>query len=135
MRAEAAALDEHLWETHLQVAELAAFRDRQVGSWRGVRWDLAPGPALLLGGAWSEPELRWSLEAAARECGWPREPELLRGLAAWMLPHLHCKSIKIKEWGGWQLVPSRENTGRPGHGARSGQGLLLPWALIRQPGS
>jgi tRNA(Ile)-lysidine synthetase-like protein len=138
MRAEAPALDAHLWETHLQVAELAAFRDRQVASWRGARWDLAPdmgsGPALLLGGPWTEPELRWSLEAAAREAGWPREPDLLRGLAAWMLPHLGHRPGKEKAWGGWRLRPSCEKTGGPGHGARSGEGLLLAWALIRELG-
>ena len=132
MRAEAPALDAHLWETHLQVAELAALRDRQVASWRGVRWELAPGPALLLDGAWTEPELRWSLEAAARQCGWPREPDLLRGMTAWMLPHLQRKPNNYKEWGGWRLGPSCGKTGRPDHGAPSGPGLLLPWALIRQ---
>jgi len=134
MRAEAPALDEHLWETHLQVAELAAFRDRQVASWRGERWDLAPGPApaLLLGGGWAEPELRWALEAAARACGWPREPELLRGLTAWMLPHLGRKPGKGKSWGGWRLQPSTAPGGGPGHGARPGQSLLLPWTLLRQ---
>jgi len=137
MRAEAAALDEHLWETHLQVAELVAFRDRQVAAWRGTRWDLAlePRPVLLLARGWAEPELRWSLEAAARACGWPREPDLLRDLSAWMLPHLQRKPGKWKEWGGWRLEPSCEKTGPPAHGARPDQGLLLPWALSRQVGS
>ena len=137
MRAEAAALDEHLWETHLQVAELVAFRDRQVAAWRGTRWDLVlePRPVLLLGRGWAEPELRWSLEAAARACGWPREPDLLRDLSAWMLPHLQRKPGKCKEWGGWRLEPSGEKTGQPAHGAQPGQGLLLPWALSRQVGS
>ncbi len=134
MRAEAAALDEHLWETHLQVAELLALRDRQVEAWRGTRWELvlAPRPALLLSRAWTEPELRWSLEAAARACGWPREPDLLRDLTAWVLPHLQRKSPKSKEWGGWRLERSCEKTGVPDHGAQAGQGLLLPWVLLRQ---
>lgn len=134
MRAEAPALDAHLWETHLQVAELAAFRDRQVASWRGARWELLPGPppVLLLGDGWAEPELRWTLEAAARACGWPREPELLRGLTAWMRPHLQRKPGKCKSWGGWWLEPASANTGRPAHGAQPGQSLLLPWALRPQ---
>jgi tRNA(Ile)-lysidine synthetase-like protein len=132
MRAEAPALDQHLWETHRQVAELSAFRDAQVGAWRGERWtvQLQPRPALLLGGPeqrWLEPELRWTLEAAARECRWPREPDLLRDLAAWMLPHLGRKLPrkpgKFKEWGGWRL----ENGA---HGP-SAQGRLFPWALAR----
>jgi len=127
MRAEAPALDVHLWETHLQVAELAAFRDRQVAAWRSGRWDLqaAPGPALLLGGpeqAWREPELRWVLEAACREQAWPREPDLLRDLTAWLLPHLQRRvrpaDGKFKQWGGWRL----ERAGSP-----------LPWALTRNP--
>ncbi len=136
MRAEAPALDRHLWETHLQVAELAGFRDRQVEAWRGARWDLAlePRPVLLLGRNWEEPELRWTLEAACRACGWPREPELLRDLAAWMLPHLRRKPGKQKTWGGWQLEGAIEKTGTPAHSARAGQGLLLPWALLRLGG-
>jgi tRNA(Ile)-lysidine synthetase-like protein len=134
MRAEAPALDQHLWETHLQVAELAGFRDRQVESWRGTRWELRlePGPALLLGRNWTETELRWSLEAAARACGWPREPDLLRDLTAWILPNLQNKSRKCKSWGGWTLERTLEKTAAPAHGARPSQGLLLPWALLRQ---
>jgi tRNA(Ile)-lysidine synthase len=137
MRAEAPALDRHLWETHLQVAELAAFRDRQVASWQGSRWDLVlePRPTLLLASDWSEPELRWSLEAAARAFGWPREADLLRDLTAWMLPHLRRKSAKHKEWGGWRLERTCEKTGLPAHGAQASQGLLLPWALFRQVSS
>jgi tRNA(Ile)-lysidine synthetase-like protein len=133
MRAEAPALDRHLWETHLQVAELADFRDQQVASWRGVRWELAPAPrpVLLLGRSWAEPELRWALEAAARACGWPREADLLRDLAAWMLPHLRRKPGKCKIWGGWRLEPVLEKTDPSAHGAQPGQGLLLPWALLR----
>ncbi|MGA2080703.1 MAG: tRNA lysidine(34) synthetase TilS [Holophaga sp.] len=116
MRAEAPALDLHLWETHLQVAELAGFRDLQVAAWRGTRWEAAaaalreeagePRPALLLAGPWREPELRWALEAACRTCLWPREPDLLRDLAAWMLPHLHRKAVNTKQWGSWRLVPA-----------------------------
>jgi tRNA(Ile)-lysidine synthase len=122
MRAEAPALDGHLWETHRQVAELITFRDGQVRAWRGQRWEvrLDPAPALLLGGrdqAWLEPELRWALEAACRDCGWPREPDLLRDLARWMLPHLRRQPGKFKEWGGWRLGP-----GAPGR---------FSWTLVK----
>jgi len=89
-------------------------------------------PALLLARSWDERELRWCLEAAFRACGWPREPDLLRDMAAWMLPHLHRKPGKHKVWGGWRLEPSLEKTGALDHGARPGQGLPLPWVLLRQ---
>jgi tRNA(Ile)-lysidine synthetase-like protein len=131
MRAEAPALDAHLWETHLQVAELAGFRDLQVDSWRGRRWEALPapgeGPAMLLAGPWREPELRWALEAACRVCAWPREPALLRDLAAWMLPHLHRKSVKSKEWGGWILSPGILS--RNGETVQAG---VWAWILVRR---
>ena len=108
MRLEASALDLHLWETHRQVAELAALRDAQVASWRGGRWDVAQDPARIrLRGAWTEAELRWSLEAAFRELDWHREAELLRDLSSWLLPHLSRRSRKSKTWGGWQLETER----------------------------
>lgn len=127
LRAEAPALDRHLWETHLQVAELVAFRDQQVLAWRGARWALRPGPALLLAGpgGWDEPALRWTLEAACRDCDWPRAPDLLRDLAAWMLPHLGRKPGKVKRWGGWRLEPGTPAGAVPAAG--------WPWALRRDP--
>jgi len=130
MRAEAVALDEHLWETHRQVAELVAFRDRHVASWRGTRWDLllVPGPMLLLDGQWEERELRWTLEAAFRDCQWPREPDLLRDLSAWMLPHLHRKPGKIKQWSDWRLQPAALDP------ALASPGRLMRWALLRREG-
>lgn len=102
IREEAPAFDRHLWETHAQVAELKAFRDRLVASWRGTRWELEAG-ALRLEGPTSPEELRWILEGAFREAGWLRESELLRGLADWASPHLARRSRKPKTWGGWQL--------------------------------
>ena len=104
LREEAPALDAHLWETHRQVQELIDFRTALVASWRSTRWDLRPAPpAVQLRGAWTEPELRWALEAAFREAGWPREASLLHALAAWALPHLGRRSRKSKTWGGWRL--------------------------------
>ena len=133
MRAEAPALDLHLWETHLQVRELLVFRDQSVGSWRGTRWQVRPGPSLVLGGAWEEPELRWTLEAACRECLWPREADLLRDLAAWMLPHLARRPGKTKEWGGWRLEAAATSGVLP-PGGLSGRSTLESWALSRMMG-
>jgi tRNA(Ile)-lysidine synthase TilS/MesJ len=104
-RQEAPALDLHLWETHRQVAEVAALRDGQVAAWRGSRWKPAEAPArLLLRGTFDEVELRWVLEAASRELGWPREAGQLRDLSAWLQPHLGRRSRKPKTWGGWRLA-------------------------------
>ena len=104
MRQESPALDQHLWETHLQVAELVALRDAQVEAWRGPRWSLAEEPSrLLLRGTWREGELRWVLEAAFKAMDWHREAGLLRDLSTWLLPHLTRRSRKPKGWGGWKL--------------------------------
>jgi len=131
MRAEAPALDEHLWETHLQVAELVAFRDRHVRAWRGQRWEVRrePGPALVLRGGWDEGELRWALEAGFRECLWSREPDLLRDLAAWMLPHLRRRPGKPKAWGGWRLQGAARD---PGPATVGGQDRMVDWMLLRE---
>lgn len=105
MRLEAPALDQHLWETHLQVEELKAFQEEHVRAWRGSRWEAAGGsePRVLVTGPWVERDLRWVLEAAFRELDWPREAQALRALAAWMLPHACRKHGKRKTWGLWQL--------------------------------
>ena len=121
LRLEAPALDEHLWETHLQVAELRAFRDQQVSAWRGSRWlprpadaPLGLAPGVLLAGAWTESELRLALEAAFRELDWPRQAQLLRDLSAWMWPHTLRKSAKDKYWGSYHLQATPENQFRSG---------------------
>lgn len=123
MRREAPALDEHLWETHLQVEELTRFKDRQVEAWRGTRWATAEG-ALLLARGWTEPELRWVLDAALLDLRWPREAALLRDLAAWLRPHLERRPGKAKTWGGWTLARGKES-------ASIAQGGLFPWSLTR----
>jgi tRNA(Ile)-lysidine synthetase-like protein len=103
MRREAPALDAHLWETHLQVAELSAFKDAQVEAWRGTRWEAGPGGVLLARG-WTEPELRWVLEAAFRGADWPREAMLLRDLSAWLMPLVQRRPGRPRTWGGWRLT-------------------------------
>lgn len=124
LRLEAPALDRHLWETHLQVEELLALRDQQVQSWRGVRWDLT-ADQLRLAGPWTDPELRWTLEAAFRELGWPREAELLRDLGAWLRPHLARRPGKTKLWGGWKLALAADSF------AQAEKNEHLSWSLMR----
>lgn len=124
MRGEAPALDEHLWETHLQVEELTVLKDRQVEASRGSRWLAAEGE-VLLAGSWTEPELRWVLDAALLAVGWPREAALLRDLTAWLLPHLRRRPGKAKTWGGWRLSAAGKES------ANTAQGGLFPWSLKR----
>lgn len=124
MREEARSLDSHLWETHLQVRELVAFKDAQVASWRGARWATVPGE-LRLARDWAEPELRWVLDGAFLDLAWPREACLLRDLAAWMLPHLQRRPGAAKTWGGWRLAATGESP------ANTAQAAAFPWALTR----
>jgi tRNA(Ile)-lysidine synthetase-like protein len=135
VRLEAPAIDYHLWESHLQITELINFRDRYVYSWRGLRWEIIREPrlALLLTRDWEEIELRWTLEAAFKDCFWHRESKLLRDLASWMMHHLQRRSNKNKEWGGWQLEASSHML------SAIKDNLLpkisttkMPWALVRK---
>jgi tRNA(Ile)-lysidine synthetase-like protein len=104
MRREAPALDAHLWETHAQITELLEFRDAQVAMSLGTRWQLQDD-GLCLNGPFQEVELRWILEAAFRQAGWPREAVLLRDITQWMQPILGRKTRKPKSWGSWSLKP------------------------------
>ncbi len=105
LRAEAPDLDAHLWETHRQVEELEADRDRRVRAWRPGRWDLGEEGIWLRAGAWGELELRWVLAAALEEQGLPREAQALRELAAWLRPHLAAKA-GLRTHGTWVLEPA-----------------------------
>ena len=125
LRREAPALDRHLLETHLQVAELREFQARSVAAWRGPRWELVDG-VLRLRDAFLEAELRWVLEAAFREAGWPREAARLRDLAAWIRPLLARKRRRTHAWGGWRLEP--EPLGWSLH-PEDGSGRLEPTSL------
>ncbi len=117
MRREAPALDAHLWETHAQAAELLDFREAQVAAGEGLRWCIQDA-RLSLKGPFREVELRWTLEAACRTLGWPREAALLRDLSAWVRPLLERKRRKTKQWGGWRLEPTSGN---------------FPWTLSPPP--
>ncbi|MBI4913222.1 MAG: tRNA lysidine(34) synthetase TilS [Acidobacteria bacterium] len=105
-RAEAPALDAHLWETHRQARELEQWRDEQVRAWNPGRWFLEAG-ALGLRGAWSELELRWVLEAALPRLGIAPSASLLRDLAAWAAGRMGRRHPRRAAWGAWALVPSQ----------------------------
>ena len=104
LRAEAPALDAHLWETHRQARELEEWRDAQVRAWSPQRWSTVDG-ALQLSGPWTELELRWVLEAALPDLGAPVEAALLRDLATWICLRLGRRTRRPAEWGGWWLEP------------------------------
>lgn len=133
MRLEAPALDTHLWESHLQIAELVDFRDRHVRSWRGLRWEILRGPkmTLLLASNWEEADLRWTLEVAFRDCFWHRESNLLRDLSSWMMHHLHKRPNKSKEWGGWRLEFANNRLGPLNENILPSISQAMPWSLAR----
>ncbi|MBL0313847.1 MAG: tRNA lysidine(34) synthetase TilS [Holophagaceae bacterium] len=110
LRRESPALDQHLWETHLQVRELSDLRDRLVEAWRGPRWNLDEDqhPTVRLRMEyWREDELRWVLEAAFRRSGWTREAALLRDLSGWAAPHLASRG-RHHQFGHWALDPRKD---------------------------
>ena len=102
MRKEAPELDRHLFETHLQAEEAEGLARALITSWEGSRWTIKDGAIVFKREAWSEVELRWTLEAAFRNLGWPRESALLRGLASWLVERLlHAR--KSSSWGNFRL--------------------------------
>lgn len=104
VRAEAPELDRNLFETHLQAEEAGRLAQTLIGSWEGTRWSMAEDGVLLLRRAWTEPELRWTLEVAFQRLGWPREAALLRGLAPWVVKRL-ARGRKPASWGNFSLNP------------------------------
>lgn len=104
LREEAPQLDQHLWETHQQVAEVEAWRETQVAGWRPERWSLGP-EGLELRGPWCELELRWVLQKAFEIQGWKGESKSLRDLSAWVTARLQRRRQLPAEWGGWNLSP------------------------------
>lgn len=104
LREEAPALDQHLWETHQQIAELEAWRDALVQSWAPERWSLA-GQALELRGPWEELELRWVLAAGLSQLGHAPEADMLRDLSPWLRERMARRHRREAEWGSWTLLP------------------------------
>lgn len=102
LRLEAPSLDHHLWETHLQVAELLELRNRQVDAWRGTRWDRT-SEGVLLGPKLDELELRQILAVSLPQLGLACCSAQVRNLAHWLRPLLNLRSLKPKTWGGWRL--------------------------------
>lgn len=107
IRQEAPELDRHLFETHLQAAEAAALAHRLIHSWEGSRWRIVDEAIAFRQELWMEPDLRWTLEAAFRRLGWPREAALLRGLAPWLAARL-ARSRRPASWGNFHLNPEPE---------------------------
>jgi tRNA(Ile)-lysidine synthase len=112
MRKEAPELDRHLFETHLQADEAERLAQSLIAGWEGTRWYVEDGAVAFLREPWTELELRWTLEAAFRRLGWPRESALLRGLTPWFVERLvHAR--KSSTWGNFHLNP--EPNGRYMH--------------------
>jgi tRNA(Ile)-lysidine synthase len=102
VRKEAPELDRHLFETHRQAEEAEELARTLILRWEGDRWFLREGVLSLKREAWLETELRWTLEAAFRKLGWPRESGLLRGLTPWLVERLlHAR--KSSTWGNFRL--------------------------------
>jgi len=104
LRHEAPSLDRHLFETHLQAEEAEHLAQRLIAGWEGERWSIADCGIRFKRDAWAEPDLRWTLDAAFRRLGWPRESALLRGLAPWLTERL-ARGRKPSTWGNFHLNP------------------------------
>ncbi|MDP1832737.1 MAG: tRNA lysidine(34) synthetase TilS [Geothrix sp.] len=104
MRKEAPELDRHLFETHLQAEEAERLARALITGWEGSRWFVAEDRITFRREAWTEPELRWTLEAAFRRLDWPRESALLRDLAPWLAERL-AHARKPSFWGNFHLNP------------------------------
>jgi tRNA(Ile)-lysidine synthase len=104
IRTEAPHLDRHLFETHLQATEAETLAKQLVAGWEGQRWSIHDRGILLRKESWKEVELRWTLEAAFRRLGWPREADQLRGLAPWLAMRL-LHGRKPSSWGNFRLNP------------------------------
>lgn len=110
LRGEVPALDRHLWETHCQVAELLALRNRTVATWRGVTWT-TDGQGLALAPGLEEDALRWILACTLPELGVDASADRIRDLARWATPRLNRKSLRTNSWGGWTLSALLQPTG------------------------
>ncbi len=102
MRKEAPELDRHLFETHLQAEEAERLAQSLIAGWEGTRWFVEEGAVAFKREPWLELELRWTLEAAFRRLGWPRESTLLRDLAPWLAERL-AHARKASTWGNFHL--------------------------------
>ena len=102
VRAEAPELDRNLFETHLQAKEAEHLALALIASWEGTRWFVQDASIALKRESWTEPELRWTLEFAFQRLGWPREADLLRGLAPWVVDRL-ARGRKPASWGNFCL--------------------------------
>ena len=104
MREEAPELDRHLFETHLQADEAEQLARALVAGWEGSRWFIEDESIAFKRETWTEVHLRWTLESAFRRLGWPRESDLLRNLAPWLVERL-AHGRKPSSWGNFHLNP------------------------------
>ncbi len=88
IREEAPLLDQHLWETHLQVRDLRDLAEASLRAAEGRDWNLAGDALRLKLGGWDEIRLRALLDLAFRDLNWPREAAALRALTPWLMEHL-----------------------------------------------
>lgn len=102
LRLEAPNLDRHLFETHLQARESAALARRRINDWEGHRWSIEGQVISLVREAWTEVDLRWTLDTAFSRLGWPRESEQLRALAPWLVQRLRT-GRQPSTWGSFSL--------------------------------
>jgi tRNA(Ile)-lysidine synthetase-like protein len=84
LRREAPLLDEHLLEVHLQVEEALHLAEASLLAGKGTRWCVSPEGLDLLQGPFHALELRWILDRASTELGWPRSATAIRDTAAWV---------------------------------------------------
>lgn len=104
LRREAPDLDRHLFETHRQAEESQRLAQSLILTWEGSRWRIADEGIAFKREAWDEVHLRWSLEFAFRRLGWPREADLLRSLAPWLVERL-AHGRQPSSWGNFHLNP------------------------------
>jgi tRNA(Ile)-lysidine synthetase-like protein len=114
-RREAPGLDAHLLETHLQAEEALALAEASLLAGKGTRWCVSEGGLNLTGGAFGVTELRWILDRASAELGWPREAAALREVASWLHSRLQGRkggnngAHELHPMdGGWRLTRRRQ---------------------------
>lgn len=122
IREEAPSLDEHLWETHLQVRELRELVEKNLRAEEGVLWRVEGGTLWLARTDWAETKLRALLELGFRNLDWAREATALRTLAPWIRAQLsgHTPVTAAAENGNFSL--SHEPSGAYLHRREGRQG-------------
>jgi len=104
-RSEAPNIDQHLWETHRQIAEILKLKDDVVASWRGSHWEISSEGHIWLDIGMSSRDMVWILESCFRELNIHRDPHHIFDLASW-ISQTTAHTIKRRwKWGNWSLYP------------------------------